>query len=99
MQRNIAERKSRVNGAYLTEKPYDVLVRIDTPGPGVAALGAVTYPGGEGMVAMNLYLYGDQAVGAVARETAVWHAWFKEHFPTPTLSSHDDARAMNGDDV
>lgn len=68
----------------LTEEPYDALLRLDTPGPGIAALGAVTYPGGQGMVAMNVYMYGDQADAAVARETPVWHAWFQERFPTPT---------------
>ena len=68
---------------YLTENPYDALLRLDKPGPGVAALGAVTYPGGQSMVAMNLYLYGDQAAGTVARETPLWHAWFQEHFPMP----------------
>jgi hypothetical protein len=41
---------------YLTENPYDALLRLDTPRPGIAALGAVTYPGGQGVVAMNLYL-------------------------------------------
>lgn len=65
----------------LTENPYDALLRLDKPGPGIAALGAVTYPGGQGMVAMNLYLYGDQAAATVARETPVWQAWFQEHFP------------------
>src|SRR3982750_1179833 len=58
---------------YLAENPYDALLRLDRPGPGIAALGAVTYPGADqSMVAMNLYLYGDQAAAAVARETPVW---------------------------
>jgi hypothetical protein len=69
---------------YLTENPYDALLRLDKPGPGVAALGAVTYPGGEGMVAMNLYLYGDQAAATVARVTPLWQAWFRERFRMPT---------------
>jgi len=68
----------------VTENPYDALLRLDTPGPGIAALGAVTYPGGQGMVAMNLYMYGDQAAGTVARETPRWQAWFQERFPMPT---------------
>ena len=46
---------------HVTQNPYDALLRLDKPGPGIAALGAVTYPGGQGMVAMNFYLYGDQA--------------------------------------
>jgi len=36
------------------------------------------------MAAMNLYMYGDQAGAAVARETPWWQAWFRERFPTPT---------------
>jgi uncharacterized protein YndB with AHSA1/START domain len=69
---------------YVTENPYDALLRLDKPGPGVAALGAVTYPGGPTVVAMNLYLYGDEAAGTVARETPRWQAWFQERFPMPT---------------
>lgn len=69
---------------HLTENPYDALLRLDQPGPGIAALGAATYPGGQGMVAVNLYLYGDQADATVARETPVWRAWIQERFPTPT---------------
>jgi hypothetical protein len=70
---------------YLTQSPYDALLRLDKPGPGVAALGVFTFPGGDQcMVAMNFYLYGDQASATVARETPVWQAWFQEHFPMPT---------------
>ena len=68
----------------VTENPYDALLRLDKPGPGIAALGAVTYPGGQGMVAMNLYLYGDQAAATVARLTPLWQGWFQERFPMPT---------------
>ena len=45
---------------YVTQSPYDALLRLDKPGPGVAALGAFNF-GGQIMVAVNLYLYGDQA--------------------------------------
>jgi uncharacterized protein YndB with AHSA1/START domain len=72
---------------YLTEDPYDALLRLEKPGPGIAALGAVTYPGGQGMVAMNLYHYGDQADETVARATPVWQAWFQERFPMPAEPS------------
>ena len=68
----------------VTEDPNDALLRLDKPGPGIAALGTATYPGGQGMVAMNLYMYGEQAAATVARETPVWEAWFQEHFPVPT---------------
>jgi hypothetical protein len=57
-------------------------LRLDKPGPGVAALGAVSF-GGQSMVALNLYLYGDQTAQTVARVTPLWQAWIQEHFPTP----------------
>ena len=71
---------------YLTQNPYDALLRLDKPGPGVAALG-VFNPGGQSTVALNLYLYGDQAAGTVAHETPLWQAWFQERFPMPTEPS------------
>lgn len=67
----------------VTDDPYDALLRLDQPGPGIAALGAVTYPDGRSVVAMNLYLYGDRAAETVARETPVWQAWLQERFPMP----------------
>ena len=72
---------------YLTREPYDALLRIAQPGPGVAALGATSFPGGPSMVAMNLYLYGDNAAATVARETPRWDAWFQERFPMPADTS------------
>ena len=68
---------------YVTQSPYDALLRLDKPGPGVAALGAVNF-GGQSMVALNLYLYGDQAAGTVAHETPLWEAWIQKRFPMPT---------------
>lgn len=76
---------------YVTESPYDALLRLDKPGPGVAALGAASFPGAPGsMVAMNLYLYGDQAAGTVAHEAPRWGAWFQERFPMPTEASKSE---------
>lgn len=76
---------------YVTERPYDALLRLDKPGPGVAALGAASFPGAPGsMVAMNLYLYGDQAAGTVAHESPRWDAWFQERFPVPTEASKSE---------
>jgi uncharacterized protein YndB with AHSA1/START domain len=69
---------------YVTQSPYDALLRLDRPGPGVLALGTVNFPGAPIMVAMNLYLYGDQAAGTVAHETPLWQAWIQERFPTPS---------------
>ena len=74
----------------ITENPYDALMRLDTPGPGIAAIGAVTYPDGRSVAAMNLYMYGDQAAERVASATPVWQAWLQEHFPMPTEASAGD---------
>ena len=70
---------------HVTESPYNVLLRLDTPGPGVAALGAANC--GAVMVTLSFYLYGDQAAGTVARETPQWDAWVQERFPAPTEPS------------
>ena len=67
---------------HVTQKPCNALLRLDTPGPGVAALGAVNF-GGQSMVTLSFYLYGDQAAATVARETPLWEAWMQEHFPAP----------------
>ena len=67
---------------HVSQSPNDALLRLDKPGPGVAALGTFNF-GGQSMVALNLYLYGDQAAGTVARETPLWQAWIQERFPMP----------------
>ena len=59
------------------------LLRLDKPGPGTAALGIMTLPGTV-LATFNLYLYGDQAAGIVARERPLWQAWIQKRFPTPT---------------
>ena len=75
---------------YVSESPYDALVRLDEPGPGIAALGAASFPGGPTMVAVNLYMYGDRAAETVARETTLWRAWMKERFPMPRAPSRSE---------
>lgn len=67
---------------YVSERPYDALLRCDEPTPGITAVGAFDM-GGQSMVALNFYHYGDQAAEAVARETPRWQAWIQERFPTP----------------
>jgi uncharacterized protein YndB with AHSA1/START domain len=75
---------------YLTENPFDALVRLDQPAPGVAALGIAGYPGGPKMAALNFYIYGDQAINTVARETPQWESWFHERFPAPAELSKNE---------
>ena len=71
---------------YTTQSPNDLLVRLDKPGPGIAALGSYDMRG-QVMVAVNLYRYGDQAADIAARETPLWQAWIQERFPAPTETS------------
>lgn len=68
---------------YVTEGPYDALLQLDKPGPGVAAVGAFNCGGDQSMAALNFYHYGDQATETVARETPLWQAWIQERFPMP----------------
>jgi uncharacterized protein YndB with AHSA1/START domain len=67
---------------HASESPFNVLLRLDTPGPGTAALGAVSF--GGAMVTLSFYLYGEQAAGTVARETPAWDRWVQERFPAPS---------------
>jgi uncharacterized protein YndB with AHSA1/START domain len=74
---------------HVSQSPYNALLRLDKPGPGTAALGAVNF-GGQSMVTLSFYLYGDQAAGIVARETPLWEAWVQERFPTPQETSKSE---------
>ena len=74
---------------YVSQNPYDALLRLDKPGSGVAAVGAFNL-GGQSMVALNFYHYGDQAAETAARETPMWQAWFQERFPMPLETSQSE---------
>jgi uncharacterized protein YndB with AHSA1/START domain len=71
---------------HVSQSPSTALLRLDQPGPGAAAFGAVNF-GGSIMVTLSFYLYGDQAAGTVARETPLWQAWVQERFPMPSEPS------------
>jgi uncharacterized protein YndB with AHSA1/START domain len=73
----------------VSQSPCHALLRLDKPGPGTAALGAVDC-GGPIMVTLSFYLYGDQAAGTVARETPLWEAWIQERFPMPSETSKSE---------
>ncbi len=74
---------------HVSQSPYSALLRLDKPGPGAAALGAVNF-GGQSMVTLSFYLYGDQAAATVARETPLWQAWIEERFPTPSEATKSE---------
>ena len=61
----------------------DVLLRLEEPAPGLAQLFAMPM-GGQVLVSVRLFLYGDQAASAVARVESVWQAWMNERFPMPS---------------
>jgi uncharacterized protein YndB with AHSA1/START domain len=71
---------------YASHSPNDMLVRLHKPGPGVAAFGSFDM-GGQVMVAVNFYRYGDHAAQTVERERPLWQAWLQQHFPTPSEPS------------
>ena len=73
---------------HVTHSSRNALLRLDTPGPGVAAFSAVNF--GGSMVTLSFYLYGDQAAGTVARETPLWQAWIQERFPMPSEPSRNE---------
>ena len=63
------------------QTPPGALLRLDQPGPGIAALFTMDLGGESVMAAFSFYLYGDQAEATVARETPRWEAWIRERFP------------------
>jgi uncharacterized protein YndB with AHSA1/START domain len=56
------------------------LLRLDQPTTGLAHLFALPM-GGQVFLSIRLYLYGDQAAAAVARDEPLWQAWIAERFP------------------
>ena len=62
-----------------------VLLRLDTPAPGSAYVGAFSC-GGMVMVCMSVYLYGDKAKAAIERDQPMWQKWIDERFPMPQMA-------------
>jgi hypothetical protein len=61
-----------------------VLLRLDSPAPGTAYIGAFNC-GPMAQVYMGIYLYGDGARSAVDRDQAAWQTWVDERFPMPQM--------------
>lgn len=57
-----------------------ILVRLDEPAPGIAHLFGMPM-GGQVLLFLRVYLYGEQADAVAAREDQVWQAWMAERFP------------------
>jgi hypothetical protein len=72
------------------------LLRLDKPGPGIAARGAFDL-GGQSMIVRTAYHFGDQPVETIARQTPPWQVWIQERFPVPsTRASAHDLRTRGG---
>jgi uncharacterized protein YndB with AHSA1/START domain len=65
---------------YASQSPYQALVRLDKPGPGVASLGVVSF-GGAVMATLSFYHYGRQAAAVAAQVEPSWQEWVNQHFP------------------
>jgi uncharacterized protein YndB with AHSA1/START domain len=61
-----------------------VLLRLKTPAPGAAYVGAISC-GGMVMVYMAIYLYGANAKAAALRDEPIWQKWIDERFPMPQM--------------
>jgi hypothetical protein len=61
--------------------PHGLLLRLDQPAPGLGSLFALTM-GGQVLLVLDFYLYGDRAADAAAREEPLWQAWMTERFPS-----------------
>jgi uncharacterized protein YndB with AHSA1/START domain len=62
--------------------PEELLIRLAAPASGIAHL--VPHPMmGQIYLSLRFYLFGEQAVDAVARAEPVWQEWVGAHFPMP----------------
>jgi uncharacterized protein YndB with AHSA1/START domain len=63
-----------------TDERQELLLRLQEPAPGTAHLFPMDM-GEKVFLSVRLYLYGETAAAAVAREEANWQTWMGEHFP------------------
>jgi hypothetical protein len=76
----VNEKSFFVYGESSVEDYPELLVRLDKPTPGVAHLFPMPM-GGQVLLSIRFYLYGNQATAAVARDEPVWYAWIDQRFP------------------
>jgi hypothetical protein len=60
--------------------PEELLLRLDQPAPGLAHLFAMPM-GGQVLLSMRFYLYGQRASAVAAEVEPSWQAWVERHFP------------------
>jgi uncharacterized protein YndB with AHSA1/START domain len=59
---------------------HEILMHLDTPGPGLAHLFAMPM-GGQTYLVLRLYLYGDEAPALALRVEPEWQAWLAGRLP------------------
>jgi hypothetical protein len=64
----------------------ELTLRLEQPAPGTVHISAMPM-GGQVCLYICLYLYGDGARAAAAREEPVWQAWLARLFPAPVGQS------------
>lgn len=64
--------------------PEELLLRLDKPAPGLAHLFAMPMDG-QVILSMRVFLYGDGAAAAAARDEPQWRSWIAERFAAPGL--------------
>lgn len=60
--------------------PEQILLRLERPTPGLAHLLAIPMQGPT-YLGLRLFLYGDQAAAAAARDEPRWREWMAERYP------------------
>ncbi len=60
--------------------PEELLVRLDKPGPGISHLFAMEM-GGQVLLSIRLFLYGNQGQAAAGQVEPQWQAWVSQNFP------------------
>lgn len=63
-----------------TDQHHQAIVRFDGPAPGVVLIMALAM-GGQVLLSLHFYLYGDRAAEAAARDEPSWQAWLSGLFP------------------
>jgi hypothetical protein len=63
----------------------ELLLRLEEPASGIAHLFAL--PMGQVYLPVRIYLYGDRAPAAVARDEPAWRTWMDQHFPAAVAAA------------
>ncbi|HSA57839.1 MAG TPA: SRPBCC domain-containing protein [Gemmatimonadaceae bacterium] len=71
-----------VERAGQPEWPEDLIIRLEQPAPGLVHLTAHTM-GGQVVLPIRFFLYGDEAPAIAARTESEWQAWIVALFPAP----------------